>query len=667
MCGIAGLWAPRIDSAERTELVTRMLERLRHRGPNGSAVWNDSEVSLGLMRLAIVAPDEPTAVASNEMGRIHSVANGEIYNHGELRLELRGRGHSVGGGADTATVPHLYEEAGTSFPLRMDGQFAVAVWDSTRRRLVLARDRVGEKPLFTFMSSDGFAFASEPGALAALPWYKFQPDPDSIARYLVHGFVAGDDCAFAGMQQLPPGHTLEVSEDGVYRNRYWRPWDNLRDDGGAPQDPPATTREVLAEAVASRLPEEVDFGVFLSGGVDSGLVATLAARAAGKKFPTFSLRFNERGYDESPLARAVAKRIGSDHHEITMRPGDAEAALENVSKALHQPLGDPSVLPTWVLSKHAAAHVPVVLTGEGADELFAGYPTYLGHRYARMAARLPESVRRAGIELCARMRPEHHHLTIPYFIERFLEASAMPPFERHVAWFGTALPDEAPELLAPELRSRLSKDATRGHLATVAHHLAKAPVGDVMRDPKLLAYQVLDIELYLGGGLLTKVDRATMDHGMEARAPFLQPDLIRFALGLPESLRLRGRTGKWVLKQAARGLLPDETLAQRKKGFSPPFSTWIRGPLKNAVRERLSAQRIYDAGVLDPRATSSLVAAHLEGRVERSRTVWALLSLQMWAEYWSKMSAQTPSAELREVEPPVQQPGETESRAARTS
>jgi asparagine synthase (glutamine-hydrolysing) len=302
----------------------------------------------------------------------------------------------------------------------------------------------------------------------------------------------------------------------------------------------------------------------------------------------------------------------------------------------------------------------VVLTGEGGDELFAGYPTYFGHRYARLAGRLPESVRRAAMAFCARIRPSHHHLTIPYFIERFLDAAALPAFERHVAWFGTASPNEVPSLLAPDLRNRLSKNATRSHLERVAHSLENAPVGSIATEPRLLAYQLLDFELYLGGGLLTKVDRSTMDHGLEARAPFLQPELIRFAFDLPESLRLRGRTGKWVLKEAARGLLPDEIIAQRKKGFSPPFSAWIRGPLRHAIRERLSAQRVHDAGVLDPRATSSLVAAHLDGRVERSRTIWALLSLQMWAERWGAAASGAASGsagatrEVRNASPSTQ-------------
>jgi asparagine synthase (glutamine-hydrolysing) len=663
MCGIAGLWAPQIESAERAALVQGMLERLRHRGPNGSAIWQDGEVTLGLMRLAIVAPDTPATVAGSESGAIRAVLNGEIYNHALLRGELAAAGHHVAAGADTLTVPHLYEESGASFVDRIDGQFAVAVWDAARRLLTLARDRAGEKPLFTLEHPRAFAFASEPGALAMLPWYTFEPDPDSLARYLVHGFIAGEDCAFAGIRQLPPAHTLEVSERGFRRTRYWRPWDALTVAASAPragearygaipgtgrqraQSPagvPAATRDALAAAVASRVPADVPFGVFLSGGVDSGLVAVLAAEAVSRRFPTFSLRFAERGYDESPLARRVANAIRSEHHEITMDAAGAEAALESVADALHQPLGDPSTLPTWTLAREAAKYVPVVLTGEGGDELFAGYPTYLGHRYASRAARIPAWLRGAIVAAARAVRPRHHHLTIPYFIERFMESAAMPPFERHVAWFGTAMPDDALGLLAPGLRAAAAPDAARRHLRLVRADLEGVPLGDLDRAPALAAYQFLDFELYLGGGLLTKVDRCTMDHGLESRAPFLQPDLIHFAFSLRERDRLRGRTGKWALKQAAMGLLPPEILARRKQGFSPPFSAWLRGPLRDAVRARLTRTRIEQAGILDPAAVAELVRAHLEGRVEKGRTIWAVLSLQMWAERWARPGVAPP-------------------------
>ena len=375
------------------------------------------------------------------------------------------------------------------------------------------------------------------------------------------------------------------------------------------------------------------FGVFLSGGVDSGLVATLAARF-GRRFPVFSLRLADRGYDETAFAREVARRIGAEYHEEAMDADAGAEVIETYAQAMDQPLGDPSLLPTWALARLAARHVPVVLTGEGGDELFAGYPTYLGHRHAGLANALPGPVSAAAMALARRFRPAHHHVTIAHLIERFLATRGVAPFERHLRWFGTAAPDEARSLLAAPLRATLDQTAPIAHLAALAGRLEEAGVVRDPRHPALVAYQLLDFELYLAADLLAKVDRCTMAHGVESRAPFLRPALVEFALALPERAKLRGKTGKWALREAARGLLPAELLARRKQGFSPPFSAWARGPLRAVVDEALAPARIARAGVLDPRAVREVVDAHLDNRADRGRTLWTLLSLQMWAERW---------------------------------
>ena len=640
MCGIAGLWAPRLDPHERLALVGRMVERLRHRGPSGSAVWNGDGIALGIARLAIVARRAPASILTNEDGRLRAVVNGEVYNHHALRDALRGRGHEVDDGPDTAVIPHLLEEDGDRFPVRVDGMFAAAVWDQRARRLTLARDRAGEKPLFIATDPRGLAFASEPGALTVLPWVSREPAPAALARYLAHGFFAGEDCAFAALRQVPPAHTLVFGEGLERRTRYWRPWDAIvgaAREGVAPlgaADAPAATREALASAVASRVPGEVPFGVFLSGGVDSGLVATLAARALGHPFPTFSLRLAHRGYDESGYARAVAESIGAEHHELTMDAAGGAEALATYAAGMDQPLGDPSLLPTWALARLAAQHVPVVLTGEGGDELFAGYPTYLGHRHAGLANALPGPVSAVALALARWFRPAHHHVTIAHLIERFLLTRGVDPFERHLRWFGTAAPDEARSLLAEPLRAGVDAAAPLAHLVETAARLRDAGLVADPRHPPLAAYQLLDFELYLSGDLLAKVDRCTMAHGVESRAPFLRAALVEFALTLPERARLRGKTGKWALREAARGLLPPDLIARRKQGFSPPFSAWARGPLRAVVDDTLSPARVHAAGVLDPRAVRTVVEAHLDNRADRGRTLWTLLSLQMWAERW---------------------------------
>ncbi len=644
MCGIAGLWAPGMSAEERAHWVAEMLRSLEHRGPSGGALWGDAGVTLGLSRLAIVSPLSPTRITSSADGSVHAVMNGEIYNHQALRSELVRRGTIVEEGADTAVLPGLYQENATQFPERLDGMFAIAIWDAGARRLTLARDRAGEKPLFVSVTARAVAFASEPGALAALPWVSRDPAPDALARYLVHGYFAGTDCAFASIRQIPAAHVLVFEHGEEHLTRYWRPWDALGRASCEAGEAPARSLDALERAVRSRLPDEVPFGVFLSGGVDSGLVATLAARALGKRFPTFCLRMPVRGYDESEYAREVAHSIGSEHHELSMDSAEGEEALESFGSAMDQPLGDPSLLPTWAIARLASRHVPVVLTGEGGDELFAGYPTYLGHRWAALAARLPAAARARLLEIARRARPSHTHLSVAYFAERFLEGAALPPFERHLAWFGTARPAEALGLLAPGLRVRVSDEAPLAHLGAFEHALGHSALAAQTRRPGLTAYQLLDFETYLSGDLLTKVDRCAMAHGVESRAPFLQHELIEFALALPDRAKLRGGSGKWALKRAASRLLPRRLLRRRKQGFSPPFSAWARGPLERQVRARLEPGRVERAGVLDPHAVTRLLDNHVQGRAERGRTLWTVLSLQMWAESWVHSRARVPVA-----------------------
>lgn len=636
MCGIAGLIAPDLSAPERLDFVRAMVRRMRHRGPSGEALWAGENIAIGIARLAIVAPNQPARTLESETGDVVGVANGEIYNHDALLRELRSRGHDVPEGPDTALLPHLFEERGDLFPETLDGMFAVALWDRATRTLTLARDRAGEKPLFYTTAGGRFAFASEPGALAALPWVSRRPSPDAISRYLVHGYFAGADSAFAELKQLPPAHTLTWRDGEIRTRRWWRPWDALlANDVRHPVDStPALAESALAQAVASRVPGEVPFGVFLSGGVDSGLVATLAARHLKHAFPTFSMRIAHRGYDESAYARRVAESIGAQHHELVMTDREGEEALQTWAAGMDQPLGDPSVLPTWALARFASAHVPVVLTGEGGDELFGGYPTYLGHRHAGFANHVPGPVAAAIVALAWRFRPKHHHVTIAHLLERFLGVRGLSPFERHLAWFGTARAAEAMALLSPDLRAATSASAPLAHVRHLEGVLGDMQILKPGGRAGITAYQLLDFETYLSGDLLTKVDRCTMAHGVESRAPFLRGSLIEFALALPDDAKLRGTSGKWALKQAAKALLPADLLARRKQGFSPPFSAWARGPLRGIVLDELSPARIERAGVLDARAVQQVVREHLDGREDRGRTLWALLSLQCWAERW---------------------------------
>ena len=613
-----------------------MLSRIASRGPDGIAVWGDEQATLGITRLAIVAPREPARVHAGEGEKLHAVVNGEVYNHRELRRDLTARGHVVQSSTDTAVAIHLYEEHGADFPRRLDGMFAIAVWDAERRRLVLARDRAGEKPLFYARHGDRVAFASTPAAFLALPWISRDPSPAAIARYLGHGYFAGEDCAFAALRQLPPASVIEIGEDRERLQRYWRPWDCL-DPAARPAAPDRRsvreTRDLLEEVVLSRAPDDVPYGVFLSGGLDSGVIAALLSRGRAG-LPTFHLRLPERGYDESSYAAEIARRLGADHHEFRLESVGIETALDSCLATLEQPLGDPSVLPTWALAREAAKHVRVVLTGEGGDELFGGYPTYLGHKYAALADRIPSSVIRGLSAALRRVGPGTSHVSLPNLIRRFLSATHRPPLERHLSWFGIAEPGEARALLAREARAAVGGEEYLRHVRDFYAAVGPADGGGRLAAGDLRYFQLFDYELYLGSGLLTKVDRCAMAHALESRAPFLAERFTEHALRLPESARLRGSRGKWMLKEIARDLLPEAVIFRRKQGFSPPFSSWARGPLRGWLEARLSAERIERAGVLEGEAVARVVREHVEGGAERGRTLWALLSLQTWAEHW---------------------------------
>ena len=376
------------------------------------------------------------------------------------------------------------------------------------------------------------------------------------------------------------------------------------------------------------------------------------------------------GGSEDAEARLVADHLGTEHHEVTMDHHEGAEALWSFAAGMDQPLGDPSLLPTWFLARFASRYVPVVLTGEGGDELFAGYPTYLGHRYAALADRLPSVVGDAALALARRARPSPHHLSLAHLVERFVGTRHMEPFRRHLAWFGNFDPGAARGLLAAEIAGGVTDGDALAYLTDLGAGLAASGLGSLVARPTLASYQILDFELYLGGGLLAKVDRCTMAHGIESRAPFLRRELIELALSLPEPAKLRGATGKWILKRIARELLPPRIAARRKQGFSPPFSAWARGPLRGEVQAILSPQRLKKAGVLDPAAAGDVMQAHQSGQAERGRALWSLVSLQLWAERW--LSGSAPQPEMRRAEAlegrrapaPVRKPVATASNGA---
>jgi asparagine synthase (glutamine-hydrolysing) len=608
VCGICGLTRPDARG------LAAMSAALRHRGPDSAGETTGLPVALAARRLAIIDLAHGDQPVATEDGAVTVVQNGEIYNHAALRDELRG--HRFATRCDTEVIGHLYEEHGLGAFARLRGMFAVALWDGRRRRLVLARDRFGIKPLFHARLRDGaLAFASELRALALAPGFPRELDPDALHAYLAFNSIPAPLTAYKAARKLMPGHwlTWDADTDTIRTGRFARP---APVDAGAVrrEDPAALAaelRERLRDSVRAHLVSDVPVGVLLSGGIDSAALTALAAQESGERVQTFSIGFEERSFDELARARLVAGRYGTDHHELVVRP-DAAHLLPEIAAASDEPLGDSSALPTYLVSQLAAQHVKVVLSGEGGDELFGGYQTYAADL---LAARIGPAAR-ALSPLVERLPSGNARVPLDYKLKRFARAAHLPPLEAHHGFkeiFGAA---DRRALLDSEGADPLAAYRARWAEPAGAEPLARL--------------QDVDLGVYLVDDLLVKTDRMSMAHSLEARVPFLDAHVAELALALPTALKVRGLAKKRLLRRAVAPLLPREIARGRKRGFSIPAAAWLRGPLVPFAREVLSPERLRGQGVLDPPAAERVLARHVAGEEDLSRQLWGLMCLSLW-------------------------------------
>jgi asparagine synthase (glutamine-hydrolysing) len=609
VCGICGL-ASRGGAAD-PERLRAMSATLVHRGPDSDGSLVDGPVGLASRRLSIIdlsTGDQPIA---NEDGTVHVVQNGEIYNYRELRTGLEQAGHRFATRSDTEVLVHLYEEHGDRFAERLRGMFAVALWDARRRRLVLARDAFGIKPLYYREDGGDLLFASE---LRALP--RGEVDPAAVEAFLAFNSVPGPLSIFAGTRKLPPGHVLVWEKGRIELSRFARPSpaaaEDVRHEG---EDELAEElRARLRDSVRAHLIADVPVGVLLSGGVDSGLLAALAAQESGDAVHTFSIGFEEGSFDELDDARAVAERYGTDHQELVLRP-DAALLLPALADAFDEPFADSSALPTYLVSELAASHVKVALSGEGGDELFGGYYTYAADLLALRVGRLAPLAR----PLVERLPSSSRKASFDYKAKRFVRGASLPPLERHHAW---------KEIFSPELRAELT-----------GRPLGGDPV-DLLRDrfaetegAELLArLQDVDLGTYLVDDLLVKTDRASMAHSLEARVPYLDPLVAGLAGALPTRLKVSGLRKKRLLRKAAEPLLPRRIVHGRKRGFSIPAAAWLRGELAPFARDVLSPDTLRRQGYFRPEPVTRLLDRHVAGEEDLSRQLWGLLAFTLWHE-----------------------------------
>ena len=628
----------------RTEIVRRMGGTLAHRGPDGAGAAQLLGCDLAFRRLAIVDLAAPSPPFANEDGTIVSVCNGEIYNGAELADWLTGRGHRLRTHVDTEVLPHLYEEMGDDCVDRLDGMFAFALWDNRRRRLFAGRDRAGEKPLCYWHDGDRLAFASELRALLAIPGMPRDLDAVALRRFLMHDYVPSPASPLAAVRKLPAGHVMSFHEGRLELRRYWDLARWYSAPAVATSDLEHAAAELdgrIADAVRRRRRADVPVGVFLSGGLDSATILAHHAEQQGGGVPAFGVGFADADFDESRFARETARRLGADLEVLTLAESDLETGLHRIAALMDEPLGDASIIPTFLLSEFARARVKVVLSGEGGDELFAGYPTYFGDRIAEIWRRVPGPARAAIAQVARWAAPRSMgNVGLDYLLERFLPAAQRPRLERHVCWFGGLGPERHRAILAPELLDRLEGDDPFG---SARDRLA----GRVLRDPlSILLY--LDFGLYLQDDLLVKVDRASMLASLEARAPFLDHALAEYAASLPSSLKVRGMATKVVLRRAAARRVPPEVIHRRKRGFNIPFSRWLLHGLGERMRERFSQTRVRERGLFNPAGVSALIDEHLERRADHRRPLFSLLVFDLWCDRVFGEGAHVPVAPVRE-------------------
>jgi len=623
MCGICGLVSLDGASGPDPAALAAMNETLVHRGPDSDGSLIDGACGLAMRRLSIIdlaGGDQPI---SNEDGRIQVIQNGEIYNYRELMEELRGHGHAFSTHSDTEVLVHLYEDLGPAFVERLRGMFALAIWDARRGRLVLARDRFGIKPLYYRVEDGTLSFASELKALLRQPGFSREIDHEALESFLAFNSIPAPLTIFKQARKLPAGHRLEMERGEVEVSRYARPApvpaDQVRrDDEDALAD---ELRERLRDSVRAHLVSDVPVGVLLSGGVDSAALTALAAEESGYQVSTFSIGFEESSFNELDRARLVAKRYGTDHHELVLQP-DAVDLLPRLVDAFDEPFGDSSALPTYLVSQLASDTVKVVLSGEGGDELFGGYYTYVADRLAPRVGRAAPFLR----PLVELLPSSSEKVSFDYKAKRFVRGAHLPPVERHHAWKEIFSPDAQRKLLATPPESD-PLELYRGRYAETdgAQELARL--------------QDLDMGIYLVDDLLVKTDRASMAHSLEARVPFCDPVVAELALALDNKHKVRGFSKKRLLRRAVAPLLPREIVRGRKQGFSIPVAAWLRGDLEPFARDVLSPETIERQGCLRPDAVIRVLDDHVSGREDLSRQIWGLLAFTLWFDRYAREPA----------------------------
>jgi len=619
VCGICGIFQSNSGASEHSRLLPGMLATLHHRGPDDEGVYLDDDVGLGMRRLSIIDIVGGAQPIYSEDGNVVIVFNGEIYNYRELRKRLQARGHTFRTSSDTEVIVHLYEEIGEDCVSDLRGMFAFAIWDKRQRRLLLARDRLGIKPLYYTFFARRLIFGSEIKAILRHPEVSAQLDPSSLSCFLSLKYVPSPSTLFLGISSLPPGHVLLCDRHGMTTKRYWDL--SFAFDGNSrrtEQDYIEELEALLRECVQQHMVSDVPFGAFLSGGLDSSLVVALMSQFSEQRVKTFSIGFEGKGesFSELPFARLVADYCQTEHYEVILQPRHLVDLAEKVVWHLDQPIADDACLANHLVALHASRHVKMVLTGEGGDELFAGYARYAGEQLAPWFRHIPPSLLKLAVfalDAFPGMRR----------VKLALSALSEPDeVTRLTHWFPLLGPEMKTVLLSPWFHQEMRPDVAR---EVFSEHLVRT---DAKHPLNRMLY--VDTKLWLPDDLLARGDKMSMAASLEARVPLLDHKLVEFAASLPPDLKLRTFNRKYLLRKAARKFLPRDIIDRKKKGFPVPLGIWFRNEAGSFMRDLLAPSVIKRRGLFNPASVQKLIQEHASGFADHGSVIWALISLELW-------------------------------------
>lgn len=628
MCGICGVHNFSTLAPVLADALGRMNQAITHRGPDDAGQYIDRHIGLAIRRLSIIDLLGGHQPIWNEDHTVAVVYNGEMYNYRELTHELETRGHRFRTRSDTETIVHAYEQWGVGCLKRLRGMFAFAIWDSVAQSMLIARDRFGIKPLFYAPTNDGLLFGSEIKSIlaAGLPAVL---DPVALDQYFSHFCVPTPRTIFKGIHRLPPGHALISDRAGIRIIEYWDlEYDPLPDGSGQEAAYVEQARTLVSESVRRHLQSDVPLGAFLSGGLDSAAVVAAMSDAMERPVHTFTVGFDDESFDERPAARLVAKRFGTEHSEETIT-ADWRDLIPRLTRAFDEPFGDYAAIPAYLVSNWAREHVKVVLSGDGGDELFAGYPTHYANRVAELYRRVPAAIRKAIVApLVHRLPASTNRIPFDYQAKRFVVGAELPFDQAHLHWKVIFDEQEKRRLYCADFQS--ARQPQGDGFSTFEQHFKKVAHLDPLSQ---LLY--VDAKTFLLDDNLTRVDRTSMAHSLEVRVPLLDDELTDFMRRVPLDIKQPRWGTKHLLRKAMDGILPPEIVRGEKKGFTPPMANWLKGGLRPVMEEALAPERVNRTGVLDSARVAELMREHLRGSHDHNRRLWSLMSFMLWLDEYT--------------------------------